>query len=265
MKTRDRPVAPRARAAGARNVKLGAGGIREIEFLVQALQLLYGGDDPWLRERNSLRALFRLTERGYLSPGARPHARARARASAHGRAPPAAPPRAPDAHAARRSRRRSGCLARRMGIAAAAGRRARGASCAEHRAHHRAACTAAFREFFASAAGRRRTARSASRATPRSRPPASPIPSARARTSGSSWRAGPLVPYPRRRAGALDRHLPRAARRALADARSRRGAQPVRALRRRRRGRAPRYLELLADAPRSARRTWSGSARAASC
>ncbi|HEV8617253.1 MAG TPA: bifunctional [glutamate--ammonia ligase]-adenylyl-L-tyrosine phosphorylase/[glutamate--ammonia-ligase] adenylyltransferase [Methylomirabilota bacterium] len=52
----------------ARNVKLGHGGIREIEFLVQALQLLYGGDDPWLRERNTLKALFRLTERGYLAP-----------------------------------------------------------------------------------------------------------------------------------------------------------------------------------------------------
>jgi glutamate-ammonia-ligase adenylyltransferase len=51
------------------NVKLGRGGIREVEFLVQALQLLYGGDDPWLRERNTLRAIFRLVERGYL-----PHA-----------------------------------------------------------------------------------------------------------------------------------------------------------------------------------------------
>ena len=51
----------------ALNVKLGRGGIREIEFLVQALQLLYGGDDSWLRERNSLKALFRLTERGYLT------------------------------------------------------------------------------------------------------------------------------------------------------------------------------------------------------
>jgi len=51
------------------NVKLGRGGIREIEFLVQALQLLYGGDDSWLRERTTLKALFRLTERGYLAPG----------------------------------------------------------------------------------------------------------------------------------------------------------------------------------------------------
>jgi len=58
----------RGKEAERRNVKLGTGGIREVEFLVQALQLLYAGDDPWLRERNSLRAIFRLTERGYLSP-----------------------------------------------------------------------------------------------------------------------------------------------------------------------------------------------------
>ncbi|HVQ76298.1 MAG TPA: bifunctional [glutamate--ammonia ligase]-adenylyl-L-tyrosine phosphorylase/[glutamate--ammonia-ligase] adenylyltransferase [Candidatus Binatia bacterium] len=62
----DRSVSERGE--GARNVKLGRGGIREVEFLVQALQLLYAGDDPWLRERNSLRAIFRLTERGYLGP-----------------------------------------------------------------------------------------------------------------------------------------------------------------------------------------------------
>jgi glutamate-ammonia-ligase adenylyltransferase len=58
-----------ARKGGERdNVKLGRGGIREIEFLVQALQLLYGGDDPWLRERTTLKAIFRLAERGYLAP-----------------------------------------------------------------------------------------------------------------------------------------------------------------------------------------------------
>jgi [glutamine synthetase] adenylyltransferase / [glutamine synthetase]-adenylyl-L-tyrosine phosphorylase len=56
----------RAKGVARRHVKLGVGGIREVEFLVQALQLLYSGDDPWLRERNSLRAIFRLTERGYL-------------------------------------------------------------------------------------------------------------------------------------------------------------------------------------------------------
>jgi glutamate-ammonia-ligase adenylyltransferase len=58
----------RQKGSEARNVKLGRGGIREVEFLVQALQLLYGGDDPWLRERNTLRAIFRLSERGYLTP-----------------------------------------------------------------------------------------------------------------------------------------------------------------------------------------------------
>jgi glutamate-ammonia-ligase adenylyltransferase len=64
----DRQLGRRAVKAGATDVKLGRGGIREVEFLVQALQLLYGGDDPWLRTRNSLKALFRLTERGYLAP-----------------------------------------------------------------------------------------------------------------------------------------------------------------------------------------------------
>ncbi|HEV8141974.1 MAG TPA: hypothetical protein VGQ77_03900, partial [Methylomirabilota bacterium] len=49
------------------NVKLGRGGIREIEFLVQAMQLLYGGDDAWLRERATLTAIARLVERGYLA------------------------------------------------------------------------------------------------------------------------------------------------------------------------------------------------------
>jgi [glutamine synthetase] adenylyltransferase / [glutamine synthetase]-adenylyl-L-tyrosine phosphorylase len=58
----------RARGSEATNVKLGRGGIREIEFIVQALQLLYGGDDAWLREANTLKAIFRLTERGYLAP-----------------------------------------------------------------------------------------------------------------------------------------------------------------------------------------------------
>jgi len=60
--------AVRAKGGEATNVKLGRGGIREIEFIVQALQLLYGGDDAWLREVNTLKAVFRLTERGYLAP-----------------------------------------------------------------------------------------------------------------------------------------------------------------------------------------------------
>src|SRR3989442_1080555 len=65
----DRTLVEAGRAAT--NVKLGRGGIREIEFLVQALQLLYGGEDAWLRERNTLKATFRLTEPGYLVPDLR--------------------------------------------------------------------------------------------------------------------------------------------------------------------------------------------------
>ncbi|TMH46860.1 MAG: bifunctional glutamine synthetase adenylyltransferase/deadenyltransferase, partial [Betaproteobacteria bacterium] len=41
----------------ARNIKLGPGGIREIEFIVQALQLVRGGREPALRLRGTLPAL----------------------------------------------------------------------------------------------------------------------------------------------------------------------------------------------------------------
>ena len=50
-----------------RHVKLGYGGIREIEFIVQTFQLLYGAGDPWVREPNTLRALQRLADRGHLT------------------------------------------------------------------------------------------------------------------------------------------------------------------------------------------------------
>jgi glutamate-ammonia-ligase adenylyltransferase len=42
---------------GELNLKLGHGGIREIEFFIQALQLINAGKNPHLRERNSLKAL----------------------------------------------------------------------------------------------------------------------------------------------------------------------------------------------------------------
>ncbi len=48
------------------DVKLGVGGIREIEFLVQSLQLIYGGRHPELDEPNTLRCLERLGERKLL-------------------------------------------------------------------------------------------------------------------------------------------------------------------------------------------------------
>ncbi|MBX3290490.1 MAG: hypothetical protein KF855_14335 [Acidobacteria bacterium] len=48
------------------NVKLGIGGIREIEFIAQALQLAYGGKDRWLRSPHTLITLSRLGDRGHL-------------------------------------------------------------------------------------------------------------------------------------------------------------------------------------------------------
>jgi len=50
----------------ARNIKLGPGGIREIEFIVQALQLVRGGREPALRLRGTLPALAALGTRGLL-------------------------------------------------------------------------------------------------------------------------------------------------------------------------------------------------------
>lgn len=44
------------------NIKLGAGGIREIEFIVQSLQLIQGGRDKRLREANTLQVLPLLVE-----------------------------------------------------------------------------------------------------------------------------------------------------------------------------------------------------------
>ena len=49
-----------------RNVKLGPGGIREIEFIVQALQLIRGGREPALRARGTLPALAAVSTRNLL-------------------------------------------------------------------------------------------------------------------------------------------------------------------------------------------------------
>jgi len=49
------------------NIKLGEGGIREIEFHAQALQLVYGGVYPQLRERNTLQVLEQAAEVGLMS------------------------------------------------------------------------------------------------------------------------------------------------------------------------------------------------------
>ena len=49
------------------DLKLGMGGIREIEFIVQAFQLIYGGKFPQIRSRNTLIALKRLYRWGFLT------------------------------------------------------------------------------------------------------------------------------------------------------------------------------------------------------
>ncbi len=49
-----------------RNVKLGRGGIREVEFLVQTLQLLHGGRNPFLQGGQTLSLLDKLADYGLI-------------------------------------------------------------------------------------------------------------------------------------------------------------------------------------------------------
>lgn len=53
------------------NVKLGRGGIREIEFFVQTQQLIAGGRDPGLRLRGTIPALKALAKRGWITDAIR--------------------------------------------------------------------------------------------------------------------------------------------------------------------------------------------------
>jgi glutamate-ammonia-ligase adenylyltransferase len=59
-----------ARRERAGDVKLGPGGIREVEFIAQAQQLIRGGRDPALAVRPTLEALARLAERRLLPEAA---------------------------------------------------------------------------------------------------------------------------------------------------------------------------------------------------
>ncbi|GAB1406212.1 bifunctional [glutamate--ammonia ligase]-adenylyl-L-tyrosine phosphorylase/[glutamate--ammonia-ligase] adenylyltransferase [Thermomonas brevis] len=59
-----------ARKDMADDIKRGPGGIREIEFLVQALQLIRGGREPELRDRRLLPALQALVEAGHVDEAA---------------------------------------------------------------------------------------------------------------------------------------------------------------------------------------------------
>ena len=55
-------------AVEGHNVKLGRGGIREIEFFAQTQQLIWGGRDPTLREPTTCGALSRLADAGHIEP-----------------------------------------------------------------------------------------------------------------------------------------------------------------------------------------------------
>ncbi|HYY24047.1 MAG TPA: bifunctional [glutamate--ammonia ligase]-adenylyl-L-tyrosine phosphorylase/[glutamate--ammonia-ligase] adenylyltransferase [Candidatus Udaeobacter sp.] len=50
-----------------RNIKLGYGGIREVEFFTQALQLVNGGYEHKIRVQNTSEALTQLAHRGFIS------------------------------------------------------------------------------------------------------------------------------------------------------------------------------------------------------
>ncbi|MFB3739724.1 MAG: DUF294 nucleotidyltransferase-like domain-containing protein, partial [Candidatus Velamenicoccus archaeovorus] len=57
----------RARGKASTEVKRGWGGIRDVEFAVQLLQIVHGRRDERLRDPNTLRALSALAEEGYVA------------------------------------------------------------------------------------------------------------------------------------------------------------------------------------------------------
>lgn len=69
IKALKRRIEHRAQSNGdeARNVKTGNGGIRDIEFAIQFLQLLNGGDLPGVRTGNTLDAIVQLEQVGVLT------------------------------------------------------------------------------------------------------------------------------------------------------------------------------------------------------
>ncbi|MEJ2434873.1 MAG: bifunctional [glutamine synthetase] adenylyltransferase/[glutamine synthetase]-adenylyl-L-tyrosine phosphorylase, partial [Pseudolabrys sp.] len=58
-------------AVEGHNIKLGRGGIREIEFFAQTQQLIAGGRNPHLRDRDTLTTLDKLGEDRWIDPGTR--------------------------------------------------------------------------------------------------------------------------------------------------------------------------------------------------
>jgi glutamate-ammonia-ligase adenylyltransferase len=60
-------VRAEARDGAGDDLKIGPGGIREVEFFVQSLQLVWGGREPRVRSTGTLEALRRLRARGFVS------------------------------------------------------------------------------------------------------------------------------------------------------------------------------------------------------
>jgi len=60
-------VARRGGVDGGVDIKLTRGGIRDIEFLVQCLQRLHGGREPWVRHGGTMLALVRLNDKKLIS------------------------------------------------------------------------------------------------------------------------------------------------------------------------------------------------------
>jgi glutamate-ammonia-ligase adenylyltransferase len=58
-------------AVEGHNIKIGRGGIREIEFFAQTQQLIAGGRDPALRDRDTLTTLDKLAEGHWIEPAVR--------------------------------------------------------------------------------------------------------------------------------------------------------------------------------------------------
>jgi glutamate-ammonia-ligase adenylyltransferase len=70
LDTRERIGARRREAlheSGRIDVKLDRGGIRDIEFLVQCLQRVYGGAEPWLRSGGTLFSLQKLHDKRHIT------------------------------------------------------------------------------------------------------------------------------------------------------------------------------------------------------
>jgi glutamate-ammonia-ligase adenylyltransferase len=68
MTMREKTIAQLPEREREQNIKLMFGGIRDIEFMVQALQLTHGRSRPEVRSRNSLEGLERLRHYGLITP-----------------------------------------------------------------------------------------------------------------------------------------------------------------------------------------------------